>query len=407
MDLAGVEPPDVPAVDEQDFVIGMDAALGRGEPLGGLPDEEPPVGALAEHRTDRATGTAAGGATRHRHRQHDHPGAGEPSHAPDSTALPAGSRYASCVDAPSWFTAAVNAPAEERFVSVEGASIHVLAWGRREDTGVVLVHGGAAHAHWWSFLAPLLATRHRVVALDLSGHGESGRRTEYPRRTWAREVMAVIADAGFPGPPVLVGHSMGGLVSIVAASLYGEELAGTVIVDAPVRRPDPESQEAQRGTAFREPKVYPDYESARKRFRLMPDQPCENAFIIDHVARHSLRAVEGGYTWKFDPRVFVLFRAEAMHEHLAAARCRVALFRGERSIVVPPETGQYMVELLGKNAPLVDIPEAHHHLILDQPLAFVAALRALLADWAHAVPGRAAGAAAGADSASGKEVPGA
>ena len=60
--------------------------------------------------------------------------------------------------------------------------------------------------------------------------------------------------------------------------------------------------------------------------------------------------------------------------------------RGEFSVIVPPEAGEYMCELLNRNAPLVEIPQAHHHLILDQPLAFIAALRALLSDWEHSVP---------------------
>jgi pimeloyl-ACP methyl ester carboxylesterase len=84
--------------------------------------------------------------------------------------------------------------------------------------------------------------------------------------------------------------------------------------------------------------------------------------------------------------VFTLARAESMHEHLASVQCRVALIRGELSQVVPPETGEYMYQLLRRNAPQVEIPEAHHHLILDQPLAFIAALRALLADWEHSLP---------------------
>jgi len=47
-----------------------------------------------------------------------------------------------------------------------------------------------------------------------------------------------------------------------------------------------------------------------------------------------------------------------------------------------------MYELLNRNAPIVAIPQAYHHLILDQPLAFIAALRAILADWEHSVPRR-------------------
>jgi pimeloyl-ACP methyl ester carboxylesterase len=78
----------------------------------------------------------------------------------------------------------------------------------------------------------------------------------------------------------------------------------------------------------------------------------------------------------------------ALREQLASVRCRVALMRGEHSVVVPPDTADYMYELMGRSAPVVSIPEAHHHLILDQPLAFVAALRTLLADWEHSIPRR-------------------
>jgi pimeloyl-ACP methyl ester carboxylesterase len=66
----------------------------------------------------------------------------------------------------------------------------------------------------------------------------------------------------------------------------------------------------------------------------------------------------------------------------------VALLRGDRSVVVPPDIAEYMYELMGRSAPVVSIPVAHHHLLLDQPLAFVAAVRTLLADWQHSIPNR-------------------
>ncbi len=289
-------------------------------------------------------------------------------------------------DAPRWFSEAIATLPTEHVIDVQGCPIHYLKWGDMRLPGLLLVHGGAAHAHWWSFLAPLLINRYSVVALDLSGHGDSGRREVYPRRIWIDEILAVIEDAGFPGPPVIVGHSMGGLVSIVAASIYGEKLAGAIIVDAPVRKPDPESDSARRGQEFRNPKVYPDRDTAKRHFRLVPGQPCDNPFILEYIAEHSLREVEGGFTWKFDPKVFVRMGTDLMSDYLASTRCRIALMRGELSVVVPAETGEYMYDLLDRNAPLVEIPQAHHHLILDQPLAFIAALRALLSDWEHSVP---------------------
>jgi pimeloyl-ACP methyl ester carboxylesterase len=286
---------------------------------------------------------------------------------------------------PRWFREAVATPFVTARVVVDGCRIHYLKWGETGKPGIVLVHGGAAHAHWWSFIAPQLTREYQVVALDLSGHGESGRREAYPRETWAKEIMAVAGDAGFSRPPILVGHSLGGFVCITAASLFGDQLAGTIMLDSPVRRPDPEAEEGARGRAFRNPKTYATAEEALEHYRLVPEQPCENRFIVDHIARHSLHQTPAGWTWKFDPEIFRRFMPRAIHEILPRVRCRVALFRAEYGLVTP-DIGEYMYELLDRNAPVVEIPEAHHHLMLDQPLALIAALRAILADWEHSVP---------------------
>ncbi len=290
--------------------------------------------------------------------------------------------------APKWFSGALATPYHEDTVEVEGCSIHYLRWGEQDKPGLMLVHGGAAHAHWWSFLAPQLTHHYHVVAPDLSGHGDSGRRPEYPRELWARELIEVADHVGFREPFVLIGHSLGGQVSIVTAALYGERLAGAILVDAPVRRPSPESEEGTRGRMFRNPKTYPDLETAVEHFHLVPPQPCDNNFILRHVAVHSLRQTDKGWTWKFDPLVFHKVSPKPLSEYLAETRCRVAVLRGEFSNLVPPETGEYMYELLDRNAPIVEVPQAYHHLILDQPLAFIAAVRALLSDWEHSVPRR-------------------
>ena len=63
----------------------------------------------------------------------------------------------------------------------------------------------------------------------------------------------------------------------------------------------------------------------------------------------------------------------------------MALFRAEFGLLTP-DIGDYMYELLDRNAPVVEIPSAHHHLMLDQPLALVTGLRTILADWEHSVP---------------------
>lgn len=285
---------------------------------------------------------------------------------------------------PEWFTAALDDHPQDHEVEVDGTPIRYLSWGDTGKPGLVFVHGGAAHAQWWSFIAPMFTENWHPVALHLSGHGDSGRRAEYSHTMWAEEVMAVSRHVGFPGPPVVVGHSLGGMVTIQTAATYGDDLAGAVIVDAPVRRPDPESEEGRSGRAFRAPGTYPTIDEAVSHFRLIPSQPCDNDYIIDYIARMSVHETDDGWTWKFDPNLFKGVFVP-LRDQLAAVRCRVALFTGEKSVVVPPDTAAYMYDLMGKVAPVVAIPEAHHHLTLDQPLAFVAALRTLLADWNHSV----------------------
>jgi pimeloyl-ACP methyl ester carboxylesterase len=285
---------------------------------------------------------------------------------------------------PPWFAAAIGTPAEVGQVVVDATAIAYRAWGDRGGGGIVLVHGGAAHARWWDHIAPLLTAGHRVVALDLSGHGDSGRREHYSLDLWAREVLAVAADAGFAAPPVVIGHSMGGFVTLRAASLYGAQLAGAVAIDSPVRDITPEERAAREQRAFGPLRVYPSREAAIARFHPIPDQPTL-PYITAHVAETSIREVEGGWSWKFDPRIFV--RHGLTPALLTQLGCRVALFRAEHGIL-SRQMSEVMYDRLGRLAPVIEIPAAGHHVMLDQPIALVTGIRTLLSDWDHSRPAK-------------------
>jgi len=283
---------------------------------------------------------------------------------------------------PAWYTTAVGTLAKHATVDVDGTTISYRIYGDRGDSGVVLVHGGAAHARWWDHIAPLLSGNRRVVALDLSGHGDSGRRDRYSLDGWAHEVMAVAAAAGITDPPIIAGHSMGGFVALRAAGLFGAALEGIAVIDSPVQDITPEQQAAREERAFGPLRVYPTREAAIARFHPMPDQPTL-PYILEHVASTSIRAVEGGWSWKFDPAVFA--RGRGTLTLLRQLDCRVALFFAEHGIV-PPDTTELMYDKLGQRAPVIEIPAAGHHVMLDQPIALVTGIRTLLSDWDHSLP---------------------
>jgi pimeloyl-ACP methyl ester carboxylesterase len=292
------------------------------------------------------------------------------------------------VDAPDWFAAALAVPRTDERIDVEGAGIHYLAWGERGRRGLVFIHGGGANAHWWTHIAGTFAADFRVIAVDLSGHGDSDHRDEYVLEQWTREVMAAVGDAGIAGPPVIVGHSMGGFVTIATAALHSDDLAGVVVCDSPVTEPDPEVGAFHLQAAFGKPRVYATVDEMLARYRTVPPQEHYLDFVMDHVARQSIKAVDEGFTWKFDRAIFTQFggglRGIAL-PYLERLTCRFALLRSECGLVTK-DIGASMYEKLGRVAPVIELPLAGHHAMLDQPLILLTALRTLLADWDHSDP---------------------
>lgn len=290
-------------------------------------------------------------------------------------------------DPPGWFLDAIAQEPRHGRVTVRGAAIHYLAWGDREAAPVLLVHGGGAHAHWWCHIAPQLADRRHVVAVDLSGHGDSDHRDTYPRDVWVAELFAVLDDAGATGDAVLVGHSMGGMVCVLAAEscprgATGGGIAGIVVVETPFGRLDPESAEARsRQRALRTARAYPDADTAVARFRLIPPQPLASPWVLEHVARNSITETDRGWTWRFDPEIYRRHFPHGVEDALTAVECPFAFVRGSRSQAVTATTHATVTALLGREVPDTVVVGGYHHVILDSPLEFVGALDAILAGW--------------------------
>jgi sigma-B regulation protein RsbQ len=106
---------------------------------------------------------------------------------------------------------------------------HVLGHG---DPAVVLVHGWAGNENYWHEQFGVLAARYTVVAVNLAGHGASGRnRSDWSIDNFARDVATIARQV--PNPQlVLVGHSMGATVALAAAPKIGPRVIGIIAVEA-------------------------------------------------------------------------------------------------------------------------------------------------------------------------------
>lgn len=282
--------------------------------------------------------------------------------------------------APEWFARNIAAPAERFSVTVDGTAIDCRAWGERGRPGLVFFHGNAAHLAWWSFLLPFFAATHRVVAFSLSGMGESGWREEYSTEHYLHEGLAA-AEAGgacLAGPPIIIGHSAGGMPVIGIAARFADRLRAAILVDSGL--PGDEMMGAPPRPSGRS---YPDIASALARFRLSPQQPCANLYVADFIARQGLQQLDNGeYGWRFDPRLFGSLDFGDPWVDLANAKVPLAIVRGELSELTGGRMDARMRRVVPAGTLFVDIPEAYHHVMIDQPLALAAALRALIEAWA-------------------------
>jgi pimeloyl-ACP methyl ester carboxylesterase len=118
----------------------------------------------------------------------------------------------------------------ERRVELPGVTLRVREWPAH-GSPVVLVHGLASNSRIWDQVAPLLAARHHVVALDQRGHGLSDRPTDgYAFERVVADLHGVISTLGLDRS-TLVGHSWGGNVVLQFAATYPDLTRGLVLVD--------------------------------------------------------------------------------------------------------------------------------------------------------------------------------
>jgi pimeloyl-ACP methyl ester carboxylesterase len=295
--------------------------------------------------------------------------------------------------APDWFGEALAAPSDEGSVEVSGARIRYSAWGETSRRGLVFVHGGRAHRNWWRPFAPFFADRFRVVAYDISGMGDSDWRERYSLNCAIDELFAVARAAGATnaGRPIVVGHSFGGWMTLAAVEREGEHLSGAVVVDSPIGLPDPdEGYTVVRAKADGEPvrsnRIYPSLEEPVARFRFLPNQPCESLYLVDYIAREGLKPATGsdgrsGWTWKFDPGQGRNFDIHFDRDLFLAPRCPLAFLYGEKSMFAQGDGIEHLKRQARGRSPVIMMPAVHHHLMMEEPIAFITTLRALLTTW--------------------------
>ena len=279
---------------------------------------------------------------------------------------------------PDWFNQALHKEHTSKFVEVNGAHIEYMEWGNPENQSVIMLHGTNAHAHWFKFIGSILSEKYHFVVMSFSGMGGSDWRSFYTRDTFVDDVWGVVKDTGMKDP-IVVGHSFGGMVSLITASKHSQDMSGLLLVDFVVNKPEEHHEWYEGRVPARPPRIVKEREELIKRFRLMPPQQCINQYLVDYIADHSIRETEKGWAWTFDPSAYDGLIIGSDHSKiLSELSCPVGFYYGEHTIEFKEGELKTMKDLLPKDSPIFGLKDAQHHLMLDQPLPFIENLDRLI-----------------------------
>jgi pimeloyl-ACP methyl ester carboxylesterase len=265
-----------------------------------------------------------------------------------------------------------------KYVQINGLKIHYFDWGGdASKRRFVLCHGGSAHAHWWDYVAPELVAHGNVIALDLRGHGRSQWADAYGPGNHISDLKAFLNDLG--KPVVLVGHSMGGEIAQRVAADCPELVEALVLADAPHGGPPLRTRLLWRWKRRKQHLGRPEFRSLDdliRRFRLSP--PGDNLTreqLAELAAKGAEQLPNGNWAFRFDPKTRKMTPGWRRHIRfpLKQIRMPVLILRGEHSALVSPAVARRMHRAI-RNSQLKQIPNAHHHVSLDNPRDTAAAI---------------------------------
>jgi pimeloyl-ACP methyl ester carboxylesterase len=291
-------------------------------------------------------------------------------------------------------TLALAGPTSQFFVS-QRLRLHYVDWGNAAAPPLVLVHGGRDHCRNWDWVAERLRGDWHVLAPDLRGHGDSQWLTgaNYGMIDYVYDLAQLVHQQKL-APVTIIGHSLGGAISLAYTGIHPEHVAKVVAIEG--LGPSPvmiaarartrihermtEWMGSMRALAGRTPRKYASIDDALARMqsenpRLTPEQ-------ARHLTVHGVNQNEDGtYSWKFDNYVRAFsphsFNVEEARELWRRITCPTLLVRGMESWASNPlEDGRagYF-----SNARVVNVEKAGHWVHHDQLEMFLALVTDFLA----------------------------
>ena len=262
-----------------------------------------------------------------------------------------------------------------------GLRIAADSWGDPADPLVILQHGGGQTRHAWRGAGEALARAgFHAVAFDARGHGDSDWDPEidYTSDAMVRDLVCLIEQLG-DLRPVLVGASMGGSTSLIAAGEGSVDASALVLVDV-APRTEPDGAAHVRAFMYGGAAGFDSLEDVAASIRTyQPERPAPRD--LKGLAKNVRQGNDGRYYWHWDPRIDFaqddLVRRERLGACASRLRIPTLLVRGGLSDVLSEEGAQDFLRLC-PSASYVNVTGAGHMVAGDRNDHFTSALIAFL-----------------------------
>lgn len=277
----------------------------------------------------------------------------------------------------------------DRFYESQGLRLHYVDWGNTSAPPLILVHGGLDHCRNWDAIARELQPHFHVMAPDLRGHGDSewAKGSSYSLTDHVYDLTRLVHTAEVEGATI-IGHSLGGMISLAYAGTYPERVSRLAILDGAFlsgsgRTPIHEQMlrwiDQLDRIGQRDASTFRTIEEAAQRLSARNKKLTAEQAL--HLARHGVRQdADGLYRWKFDhyQRARAPYRISAKDYIALWSRiaCPTLLMWGDESFLPDPEAAGLLAYF--KTAEVEKIAGAGHWLHHDRLDVVLASLRRFL-----------------------------
>ena len=280
----------------------------------------------------------------------------------------------------------------QHFFQSQRLRLSYWVWGDADKPPLLLVHGLRDHSRSWDRIAEAFSDQYRVVAYDVRGHGDSewAKGGHYELQELMLDQVSLIDLLG--GKVTAICHSMGARTTMLTTSVFPERFERVVAIEGTgMQQPGPFERTPQRlrdwahrarAQERKEPRIYRAFSDAVE--RVHEANPRLTQQMAEHLARWGAHAIDGGYTWKYDPWLHTTSEfgmpMQDYHNYwpsITAPVLHLISSDGEKRRAT--RDGR-PIESFFADARTKIIPDSGHWLHHDQPDLTIAAIREFLGD---------------------------